>query len=58
VQPWSKVVAADVAKRLSSRPGARPEEVIAAARVAVLAPEQVWDVDSGCLTRWGAVQLC
>lgn len=47
----AEIVAADVAERLAKRPGARPEEIIAASRVAVLAPEQVWDLDSGCLTR-------
>lgn len=46
-----QVVAQDVARRLACRPGARPLELIPQRRIAVLAPEQVWDLDSGCLTR-------
>ena len=47
----TKAVAKEVAQRLASRSGARPEEVIPVSRVVVLPPEQVWDIDSGCLTR-------
>lgn len=46
-----RVVAEDVARRLAERPGARAEEKIRASRVAVLPTDQIWDVESGCMTR-------
>ena len=47
----TKAVAKEVAQRLASREGCRPEEIIPVSRIVVLPPEQVWDIDSGCLTR-------
>ena len=46
-----RAVAEDVARRLAERPGARAEEKIPASRVAVLPADQIWDVESGCMTR-------